>query len=534
MPRTGDIYAVPAGTKGVTLQTIQSGKYNAFLDDISADLNAARPVIAGGTGATTSDGAAKGLGLVSAKDLAGVNTVGGTANAITIVTDRDYDAYADTIYLTFKAQSNITDDGVTIDLDGLGAKSAYKSVSAGYVALSVGDIRAGGIYTLLFDTGADGGDGAFIVVNPSFSATDVPVGRFIDTVEAVGSKFLRRNGGVYDRDEYPELAALFPPLPDSMTWGTATFDSTPPSGYSCRGIVQFGTKRIAAFNNGSGLGMLLYSSDDAGASWTVRYSSSTKNVGELVAGNNEVVAFARDTTGVCSAVKSMDGISWTSNNVPGTANFNVSGAYTSSYFDGTNYLIASDDKVFRSTDAVTWLSTARTGRIIVAAPSKALLVDSGSYYQSSDHGATWSALGSNPFAAYTAVNVGLWDGVRNLFIYGTGATAGNIVTAPDGVTLTSRHAVASAGWYRGSTSVNGVIMGGLNLGSVAISANGLSYSNFATPGSGTTGGVLCDGEVPGRFLVGRGNTIYFGTRISSTQFRVPDDGPTYGWIRAVP
>lgn len=63
MPRTGGVYSPPAGTKGVPNTTIQSVPYNAFIDDLTADANAARPVTAGGTGATTASGARTALGL---------------------------------------------------------------------------------------------------------------------------------------------------------------------------------------------------------------------------------------------------------------------------------------------------------------------------------------------------------------------------------------------------------------------------------------------------------------------------------------
>lgn len=63
MPRTGGVYNEPAGTKGTPNTTIQSAPYNAFVDDLVGDANAARPVTAGGTGATTASGARTALGV---------------------------------------------------------------------------------------------------------------------------------------------------------------------------------------------------------------------------------------------------------------------------------------------------------------------------------------------------------------------------------------------------------------------------------------------------------------------------------------
>lgn len=54
MPRDGsNVYSAPAGTAGTPNATIQSSKYNALVADLVADLNAARPITAGGTGETT-------------------------------------------------------------------------------------------------------------------------------------------------------------------------------------------------------------------------------------------------------------------------------------------------------------------------------------------------------------------------------------------------------------------------------------------------------------------------------------------------
>ena len=54
MPRSATgIYTTPPGTDGVPGTTVESAKYNINVHDVEQDLNAPRPVIAGGTGATT-------------------------------------------------------------------------------------------------------------------------------------------------------------------------------------------------------------------------------------------------------------------------------------------------------------------------------------------------------------------------------------------------------------------------------------------------------------------------------------------------
>ncbi|ANL02706.1 hypothetical protein [Rhizobium phage RHEph18] len=54
MPRNGSgVYSPPAGTLATTLTPIESAKYNAFVNDLTADANAARPISVGGTGGTS-------------------------------------------------------------------------------------------------------------------------------------------------------------------------------------------------------------------------------------------------------------------------------------------------------------------------------------------------------------------------------------------------------------------------------------------------------------------------------------------------
>lgn len=66
MPRNGsNVYSPPADTLATTLTTIKSPNYNAFVNDVAADLNLARPVVAGGTGQTTIAGTISAFSLVA-------------------------------------------------------------------------------------------------------------------------------------------------------------------------------------------------------------------------------------------------------------------------------------------------------------------------------------------------------------------------------------------------------------------------------------------------------------------------------------
>jgi len=64
MARNGSgVYSKPSGTTAVTSTPISSSDFNTLADDLAADNNVARPVVAGGTGATSASAARTALGV---------------------------------------------------------------------------------------------------------------------------------------------------------------------------------------------------------------------------------------------------------------------------------------------------------------------------------------------------------------------------------------------------------------------------------------------------------------------------------------
>lgn len=85
MPRDGSgVYSVPPGTPAVSNETIDSGKYNGFLGDLVTDLNAARPITSGGTGATSDEAARSALGLKIGVDIPSYLAVRNFLSGLTI------------------------------------------------------------------------------------------------------------------------------------------------------------------------------------------------------------------------------------------------------------------------------------------------------------------------------------------------------------------------------------------------------------------------------------------------------------------
>lgn len=143
MPRTGGVYSPPAGTKGVPNTTIQSVPYNTLIDDLTADANAARPVTAGGTGATSASGARAALGVevgtnVQAYD-AGLQSIAGLVTvADQMIYTTALDAYATTALTPFAR--SILDDAnaaavkATLGLAAIASSGSASDITTGTLA----------------------------------------------------------------------------------------------------------------------------------------------------------------------------------------------------------------------------------------------------------------------------------------------------------------------------------------------------------------------------------------------------------------
>jgi hypothetical protein len=83
MPYSGDVYSLPPGTEGTPNTTIESAKYNAFANDIKNAQNTPRPIIGGGTGASTAAAAFAALKQAATTTATGVVELATSAEAVT-------------------------------------------------------------------------------------------------------------------------------------------------------------------------------------------------------------------------------------------------------------------------------------------------------------------------------------------------------------------------------------------------------------------------------------------------------------------
>lgn len=63
MPRSGGVFTLVAGYEATAGETATANQHNSPLEDLETDANAARPIVAGGTGATSASSARSNLGV---------------------------------------------------------------------------------------------------------------------------------------------------------------------------------------------------------------------------------------------------------------------------------------------------------------------------------------------------------------------------------------------------------------------------------------------------------------------------------------
>ena len=147
IPRNGSgIYSKPAGTTAVASTTIESAKYNSVIDDLVTDANTARPIVAGGTGATTAGAALTALGAQPLD--AGLTSIAGlTTAADRMIYTTAADTYA-VATLTAAGRAILDDADAAAQRTTLGAQASDATLtSLSGLSLVEGDI--------LYATGAD-------------------------------------------------------------------------------------------------------------------------------------------------------------------------------------------------------------------------------------------------------------------------------------------------------------------------------------------------------------------------------------------
>lgn len=420
MPRSGDgVYSLPANTAGVSGQTISSAKYNTLTNDIANDLNAARPITAGGTGATNAADALANLGGVG--------------------------------------QANFLE------------------------ALRIGD--------------------------------------FWDTALTMDARFLKRNGQLYEEADYPDLADLLGNVPDGVDW------TSYPSGASQTfNAVTYGNGKYVAVGDAG----IIYVSTDRKV-WSPRSSGTSQNLNSVAYGAGVFVAVGESNTRVVSN----DGDTWSTGTI--AASFTPKSiVFGNSLFIASGFIGASDSGIYSSPDGTTWtqrLNSVGTGGVFSMSWSGTRFVGGGQgaspYLFTGTSGTAWTVTASG--ASSTVFSSSANDGTTFVI---TGQD-GRIYTTTNGTSVTLR---ATTGiQLNGSTySADGKWIAVGNGGAAFISPTSTTWTSSATGTALNLRAATFDNTDTEYFLIVGGSGITLeGLKTSATQFRVPNDAPTYGWIKSL-
>lgn len=176
MPRNGSgTYSLPGTYQAVTGETIEAQQHNDPLEDLQTDANTARPIVAGGTAATTAAGARTNLAAAGTGDdntftgdntFSGINTFSGVQkwakgadvasdNAVTLGDDGNYFDITGTTAITsiatkgvgtvvklhFDGALTLTYDATALVLPGAGNITTAAGDEAEFIEYATGDWR---------------------------------------------------------------------------------------------------------------------------------------------------------------------------------------------------------------------------------------------------------------------------------------------------------------------------------------------------------------------------------------------------------
>ena len=110
------------------------------------------------------------------RDLGATVTAGGTANALAVTANSAFFALANGLIVSFIAASDNT-GAATLSANSLTAKSIRIITGNGDVALSGGEIQAGGLFLCIYNTALNSSSGGWQLINPAV------LGKWIATVQ---------------------------------------------------------------------------------------------------------------------------------------------------------------------------------------------------------------------------------------------------------------------------------------------------------------------------------------------------------------
>lgn len=349
------------------------------------------------------------------------------------------------------------------------------------------------------------------------------------SVRDLGPNWLRRDGSLYDRSDYPDLADMLPTLPDGVAWETFYQGSTGehhieihPSG----GYVLF-----RAYTSGATSYTDIYRSLD-GLQWDVINTLSGFYARHIIYGNSIWLAF--DNQG--RSITSPDLLTWASPVSVFTYTDNpggrVAAAFGKFWAVGVSGSTGATWHLKSSSDGQSWTQEKTFPSVPVGIDflnGNLIVTGGGGMIQDTSDGVNWNTRTSG-------VSAVLYGVIHGNGLYVAFGASGTIVTSPNLATWTQRTSGTTRALEAGAYSSSGFMLVGRN-GAATISpaSSGTSWSVAATGLNAWMTDIAVEEGKPNSYLVttGASPAILRGLRTLPTQFRVPNDNPTYGWIRAL-
>lgn len=349
------------------------------------------------------------------------------------------------------------------------------------------------------------------------------IGDFKDSARSLDFSWLRRDGAAYNVASYPELSALFPPQTDAVIW-TEISDGLPSE--NLLSVASSSARDIAiSFVNGSECHVFIRDGGEWEEAHTLENFFPTS---ANYLNGNFIIAGSRFNTGIGVIVVSAD-----NGETFGTA-ISVSGdvsTITDLAYDGTVYVaVGNGGRVWSSSDLLTWtentspvaenlLSVTHDGSIFIAVGNIGKII-------TSVNGSTWTERTSGVSVPLYGVTSGAGQ------IVAVGAN-GTIVTSANGTTWTVRASSVTADLYGVAVSNAGFLAVG-DAGAAAASNDGVAWSARNSGSASILRAVSIANDNTGVFtVVGSAGYAAAAEKTLPTQFRVPDDDPEFGWIKAL-
>lgn len=389
------------------------------------------------------------------------------------------------------------------------------------------------------------------------------IGDFRSSLVELDDNYLRRDGAIYPISSYPDLAALLPSYPSDFEWSAQNIGTS----QDVRAIIrlsEFELIAVASTIPSSDATDILYSPNN-GASWELRATIADIQATAIVRNPDDGTLIIGGASRKYS-ISLNDGVSWsTPANLPSLHSSAV--VMGMIHFNGAYFAIGAGDRsqtshVLRSTNGSAWASVYTIPQANTSDRGQGMALFAGAdrvYVSFGAAGIIGFAMSNSAGTTFTRQEVGgsqsnfplggvfTGDAVVAQFFLGAPSTTLNIFGTTNGSDWTERASIPGAA----STSVrsvvpvfaNNVLVLNTDAGTVAVSnADAAEFDIQALPdgfsvtvfGSGerTYGRPEISNDGSTVLFPGEGGMVARGIAVPAGQFRVPDDAPLDGWVKA--